>query len=170
LGVSSVLGNSNLTDDRNYFVVLIKTLRALKKPVCEKVADKLEKQVQNFSFYDLHIRNAMLNGSDAKKMSEALKWFHQSYKLRLMSFSISYNPSIGQIGAVSILTSLPKDIEVLGMVACNLSDDTGQHLIEYMQKAKNLSMVCVEENNFSKNMKDKILNLRQQKTGCTIIV
>jgi len=112
----------------------------------------------------------MLNSSDAKKISEALKSARQNHNIRLMSFSVSYNPSLGSIGAESILTSLPKDVEMLGMVGCDLDDNTGEHLIEYTQKSKNLSMVCVEGNNFSQRIKDKIHSLRQQKTGCTILI
>jgi hypothetical protein len=83
---------------------------------------------------------------------------------------VSYNPTLGQDGAQSILSSLPKNIGELGMVGCNLSDVTGSYFIELIQKSKNLNMICIEENNFSQKMKDKILNLSQQKTGCTIIV
>ena len=59
---------------------------------------------------------------------------------------MSYNSSFVSIGAEVTLTSFPKDIEVFGIVGFDLSDDTDQHqhLITYMQKAKNLSMVCRE--------------------------
>jgi hypothetical protein len=170
LGVSSVFGNSNVTDDDHILAVLINTLRSLNNHVCEKAADKLEKRVHSFNSYTLHLRFGMLDSLDAKKISEALKSVHQNHNIRLTSFSVSYNPTLGQDGAKSILSSLPKNIGELGMVGCNLSDVTGSYIIEFIRKSKKLNMICIEENNFSQKMKDKILNLRQQKTGCTIIV
>ena len=73
LGAHSALGNSNMIDGDNALDVLIKTLRSLQKPVCEKVADRLERQVHTFNSYDLHLRSGTLNPSDAKKIGEALK-------------------------------------------------------------------------------------------------
>jgi hypothetical protein len=66
---------------------------------------------------------------------------------------VSYNPAIGSDGATAILSSLPKDIQELGMVGCGLGDDIGERLVEYIQQGKNLVMVCVEENFFHKNLK-----------------
>jgi len=170
LGVSSVFGNSNVTDEDHILAGLIHTLRSLNNHVCEKAADKLEKRIHSFNSYTLNLRYGMLDSLDAKKISEALKSVYQNHNIRLTSFSVSYNPTLGQDGAKSILSSLPKNIGELGMVGCNLSDVTGSYFIEFIRKSKNLNMICIEENNFSQKMKDKILNLRQQKTGCTIIV
>ena len=155
--------------DDNVLDVLIKTLRSLQKPVCERVADRLEKQVHTFNSYDLLLRSGTLNPSDAKKICEALKRVHQNHNILLKSFSVSYNPAIGSDGATAILSSLPKDIQELGMVGCGLGDDIGERLVEYIQQGKNLVMVCVEENFFSQKLKDAILDLKQQKTNCTII-
>jgi hypothetical protein len=162
-GVASVLANGNL---RN----LIDALRSLKKPVCDEAANRIEKWVQTSNFYNLHLRSAMLSTSDAKKIADALKSIHQNQNIQLKSFSVSYNPTLGLSGAASILSSLPLDVEELGMVGCDLGDETGKHLVDYIRRAKNLVMVCVEKNNFSQKLKDEILDLRRQKNNCTIIV
>ena len=83
---------------------------------------------------------------------------------------MSYNPTLGQDDAKSILSSLSENIGELGMLGCNLSDITGPYFIEFIRTPENLNMICIEENNFSQKKKDKILNLNQQKTGYTIIV
>ena len=77
---------------------------------------------------------------------------------------------IGVAGAAAILIALPKHIEELGMVGCDLDDRTGSHLIKFIKQSKYLKMVCVEENNFSQKMRAKIKNLRKQQSKCTIIV
>jgi len=68
LGVSSVFGNSNVTDDDHILAVLINTLRSLNNHACEKAADKLEKRVHSFNSYTLHLRYGMLDSLDVKKL------------------------------------------------------------------------------------------------------
>jgi len=170
LGAPLALGNSNMIDGDNSLGALIKTLRSLQKSICAKVADRLKKQLNTFNSYDLHLRSCMLNPSDAKKIGEALRSVHQNHDILLKSFSVSYNPTIGSSGAMAILSSLKKNIEELEMVGCNLGDETGKHLVEYILQSENLATVCVEENNFSQKLKDEILDLKQQTPDCKIIV
>jgi hypothetical protein len=149
---------------------LINTLRSLKNPVCMEAADLLESQFQRENLYVLHLRHGMLSEPDAKIIGGSLKLLHQNHNIRLKSLSVSYNPKIGSEGAAAILIALPKHIEELGMVGCDLDDRTGSHLIRFIKQSKYLKMVCVEENNFSQKMRAKIKNLRKQQSKCTIIV
>ena len=73
---------------------------------------------------------------------------------------MSYNTAIGSDGAKKILSSLPKHIQGLGVVGRGLGDDVGERIVEYIQQAENLIMVCVEGNNFSQSIKNTIINLK----------
>ena len=58
------------------------------------------------------------------------------------------------------LENLPKSIREIGLVGCNINDKVGQELIKKIHCLPNLSMICVENNNFSENI---INELRQYK-------
>ena len=149
---------------------MIEALRSLKNPVCEAAADTLENYFQRTSFYDLHLRHGMLSESDARIISTSLTLVHKKHNIQLKSFSVSYNPNIKSTGAAAILIALPEHVKELGMVGCNLNDEAGPYLIEFIKRAKYLKMVCVEQNGFSTKMKEKISDLKEHNTECKIIV
>jgi len=149
---------------------LIKALRQTHKPVCLPVAERLEKRSGTGEAFNLHLRSANLDLSDAQLLSNSLTSIQQQVDLALNSFSVSYNPGIETDGAQALLSSLPKKVNVFGMVGCQLGDDVGASLISFMVRSSNLKMICVEDNFFSSSMKDKIATAGKKLAGCVTIV
>jgi len=69
-----------------------------------------------------------------------------------------------------LLSSLPDNVNEIGMVGCQLRDDVGELLIRFMARSSNLKMICVEDNFFSSSMKDKIATAGKKLAGCVTIV
>ena len=145
-------------------------MRSLKNPVCEKAAGIIESQFKKGNPYVLHLRDAMLSEIDAKIISGSIQLLQKNRNIRLKSVSVSHNPKIGAGGAIAILGALPKHIEELGMVGCNLDDSIGSHIIKFINQSKSLKLVCVEDNNFSQKMRLTIGDLKKRKAKCTIVV
>ncbi|MFT7310284.1 MAG: hypothetical protein ACI853_000770, partial [Paracoccaceae bacterium] len=49
-------------------------------------------------------------------------------------------------------------------------DASGQTLLDWTQQARNITMICVEGNEYSPQMRDRISNLRQARPGLFIVV
>ena len=149
---------------------LIKALRQTHKPVCLYVAEQLEKRSGTGEAFNLHLRSANLDLSDAQLLANSLTSIQQQVELALNSFSVSYNPGIENGGAQALLSSLPKNVNEFGMVGCQLGDDVGASLISFMARSRNLKMICVEDNFFSSSMKDQIATAGKKLAGCVTIV
>ena len=68
-------------------------------------------------------------------------------------------------------STLPtKHLAALGVVDCDLDDDSAYLIAEFISKCQSLRMVCVEENNFSEQAKDSIVKAGSKLAGCTTIV
>jgi len=149
---------------------LIQALRQTRKPVCLSTAERLEKQFATGKAFNLHLRSANLDISDAQLLANALTSIQQQGDLPLNSFSVSYNPGIETGGAQALLSSLPDDVNEIGMVGCQLRDDVGELLIRLMARSSNLKMICVEDNLFSTSMRIQIASAGQKLDGCVTIV
>ena len=148
----------------------IKALRQTHKPVCLHVAERLEKRSGTGEAFNLHLRSANLDLSDAQLLANSLTSIQQQVELALNSFSVSYNPGIETGGAQALLSSLPKSVNEFGMVGCQLGDDVGASLISFMARSRNLKMICVEDNFFSSSMKGQIATAGKKLAGCVTIV
>ena len=149
---------------------LIQALRQTHKPVCLSTAERLEKESAIGEGFNLHLRSANLDISDAHLLANALTSIQQQGELPLNSFSVSYNPGIETGGAQALLSSLPDDVNEIGMVGCQLRDDVGELLIRFMARSSNLKMICVEDNLFSASMRIQIASAGQKLDGCVTIV
>ena len=149
---------------------LIKALRQINKPVCLSVAERLEKQSGTGKAFNLHLRSANLDLSDAQLLANSLTSIPQQVDLALSSFSVSYNPGIETGGAQALLSSLPKSMNEFGMVGFQLRDDVGESLISFMARSSNSKMICVEDNLFSASMRIQIASAGQKLDGCVTIV
>jgi len=149
---------------------LIQALRQTHKPVCLSTAERLEKESATGEGFNLHLRSANLDISDAHLLANALTSIQQQGELPLNSFSVSYNPGIETGGAQALLSSLPDDVNEIGMVGCQLRDDVGELLIRFMARSSNLKMICVEDNLFSASMRIQIASAGQKLDGCVTIV
>jgi len=149
---------------------LIQALRQTHKPVCLSTAERLEKESATGEGFNLHLRSANLDISDAHLLANALTSIQQQVELPLNSFSVSYNPGIETGGAQVLLSSLPDNVNEIGMVGCQLRDDVGELLIRFMARSSNLKMICVEDNLFSASMRIQIASAGQKLDGCVTIV
>jgi hypothetical protein len=149
---------------------LIQALRQTHKPVCLSTAERLEKESATGEGFNLHLRSANLDISDAHLLANALTSMQQQGELPLNSFSVSYNPGIETGGAQVLLSSLPDNVNEIGMVGCQLRDDVGELLIRFMARSSNLKMICVEDNLFSASMRIQIASAGQKLDGCVTIV
>ena len=149
---------------------LIQALLQTRKPVCLSTAERLEKQSATGKAFNLHLRSANLDISDAQLLANALTSIQQQGELPLNSFSVSYNPGIETGGAQVLLSSLPDNVNEIGMVGCQLRDDVGELLIRFMARSSNLKMICVEDNLFSASMRIQIASAGQKLDGCVTIV
>ena len=153
------------------FRPLVKVLLDVQKPLPIAVAKYLEaKQFDDYSYY-LHLRSANLSIEDAEGVAGGIRALHSQPKALLTSFSVSYNTGLQRKGLSSLLSTLPtKHLAALGVVDCDLDDDSAYLIAEFISKCQSLRMVCVEENNFSEQAKDSIVEAGSKLAGCTTIV
>ena len=116
------------------------------------------------------MRSAGINSYNAQLIANSLRKTHQNYQLFLNSFSISYNTSLNHKGLKVILESLPGHIKELGLVGCSFDDDAGDSIVSFLTRCKNLTMVCVENNEFSNLMKTKIQTALSHLPNCTVVI
>lgn len=76
----------------------------------------------------------------------------------LQSISFSYNPSLGDSGAIALSNHLPKSVTTLGLVSCGITDVGGIELLNWMKNSPRLQMICMEKNAFSEKL---VLELRR---------
>jgi hypothetical protein len=158
------------SSNRKIFQPLADALLQTQKPVLISVAsDLLAKKADDYS-YSLHLRSANLNTADAVSIATGIKVMHAQYEVRLDSFSVSYNTNLKRQGLASLLSNLPKHLKELGIVSCNLNDDSASLISDFISSCKSLRMVCVEGNNFSEQAKREITVSGSKLTGCVTIV
>ena len=148
---------------------LIKGLRETQNVICIREADRLER-INNKNNYYLHLRSAGINLHNAQLIATSLRKTHRNYKLFLNSFSISYNTSLNYKGLKVILESLPGHIKELGLVGCSLDDDAGDLIVSFLTRCNDLTMVCVERNEFSNLMKRKIQAALSHLPNCIVVI
>ncbi|MFK8035921.1 MAG: hypothetical protein AB8B94_17440 [Hyphomicrobiales bacterium] len=175
--VANALDNENQRFGMN-FDVLIKALRKTGNDACLKEAARLTETRPASSGFYLHLRSANLSLDDAINISNAMgsateqasDLMAEQKEHSMRSFSISYNRNVQDAGAVSFIHNLPKSITEIGMVGCDLGDETGEALLQWIHQANALKMICVEGNNFSSDMRQKLSKLAATTSGLLVIV
>jgi len=148
---------------------IIKSLRETQNVICIREGDRLERIKNNNNYY-LNLRSAGITPYNAQFIANSIRKTHQKYQLFLTSFSISYNTSLNHKGLKVILESLPGHIKELGLVGCSFDDDAGESIVSFLPRCKNLTMVCVENNEFSNLMKTKIQTALSHLPNCTVVI
>lgn len=145
---------------------LIKALQNTEKDVCLRAANRLTSLGGAPATFDLHLRHANLDDNDAINIADALS----NSSVTLGSFSASFNPGLQEHGAIALINSLPKTVAEIGMVGCGLSDESGKVLLDWAGRAVTLRMLCVEQNHFTTEMRQKISDLCKNKDGLMVVV
>jgi hypothetical protein len=148
---------------------LINALRLTDNRVSNKVAETLLSLTKSKSSYDLHLRNAGLNYRQIKSIAEAIRTVHENGGPSLQSFSMSYNSNLGDEGVLILVKNLPQTITEIGLVNCGLGDKGGEALMRWSTNAKQLRWLCVEENIFSNDIKDRLRKLGQESSDLLVV-
>lgn len=149
---------------------LIAALRDTGKPVCGDAAERLESAGFPASGFNLHLRGAGLTMPDALAIALALNALRAKNASPLRSFSISYNPGIGAAGAVALVNAFPASLIEIGMVGCDLGDESGEALMQFARTASKLKMMCIEDNRFSSEMRQRLGTLRNVRADMLLVV
>lgn len=150
--------------------ILIHALRSIGTEKCLAAADDLEVAPDSGALFSLHLRSAGLKGADAGVLAEALERYSSENGRILQSFSVSYNPFLGDDGAATLARSLPRTIREFGFVGCDIGDIGGEALLEWARQASRLSMICVEDNAFSQSTRMRFRELAKERTGLLVVV
>ncbi|MEQ8335433.1 hypothetical protein [Nisaea sp.] len=137
---------------------LAAALRAIGTSVCRTAADELEAK-QPAAIVNFHVRNAGIGPDGAALIANALMAIDPADRPGLASFSLSYNEALGDEGARLLAAALPPTLRDLGLVGCGFSDDGGSAMLQWAAAANGLQMNCIEENLFSKDMRDQFRTL-----------
>ena len=140
MGAAQLPSFANATSSAGESNILIDALRLIGKDVCIAAADKLESAQTADSPFSLHLRNAELHVSDAEILAKALLKFSSDSGQMLRSFSVSYNPMLGDQGTVVLAQSLPQTVSEIGFVGCKIGDVGGKALLKSDETA--WSTVC----------------------------
>jgi hypothetical protein len=165
-----VFANNSFSEKEEAIInPLINVLRSTNNPVSNKVAETLLSLKNSESSYDLHLRNADLDYNQIKSIAEAIKTVHENGGPSLQSFSMSYNSSLGDEGVFILVKNLPQTITEIGLVQSGIGDKGGEALIRWATNAKQLRWLCVEENIFSNDIKDRLRKFGQERSDLLVV-
>jgi hypothetical protein len=99
----------------------------------------------------MNLRNLGLQASDITRIAKVLE--SEKYTGLIKTISFSYNELIGDKGASEIARSLPVSICEIGLVGCGVGDKGGLEILNEIKTLPNLKMICIEQNDFSDQLK-----------------
>jgi hypothetical protein len=149
---------------------LIGALNSIGKPVCIAVAGRLAALGPKAASFDVHLRRAELDVEDARILAAALRETNGSSGPVLRSFSASYNPDLTDAGVVALAEAFPATMSELGLVGCAIGDAGGRAVLSWVRTAFGARMVCVEENDFSADVKSGFAQLSRERSALVVVV
>ena len=150
--------------------ILANALRSIGGDVCIDAAERLEALSGRAERFSLHLRQAGLNQTDAKLLTDALGSFKSVKHTVISSLSVSFNPGIRDEGVTAIANTLPLTLPELGMVGCNMGDQADESLLRWAHAAPNLHTMCIEQNRFSARLKARFTELAQERPNILLMV
>lgn len=149
---------------------VINALRRMENKVCDAAAEQMESSLARGSSVSLHVRNAGLDVSKVLNLTKALKHLANAPgAVPISSFSVSYNPGLGDSGTIALAQSLPYTLQEIGFVGCNMGDEGARALLEWARKTSSLRTICIEQNRFSAETRSLYQSYRQSNPGSTVI-
>lgn len=172
LGVMPDLLTSTMAREGSLMALdeLVDVLKRLDRPAANKAAARLALLTDSDRSYDLHLRDALLTAHDADLIAAALQAVKRNGGPALRSFSMSYNAELGDEGVLSVCKNLPDSVTEIGLVGCGVGDKGAAALIEWALPVVALRWLCVEDNDFSDEAKDRLLQLTQNNRHLLVIV
>lgn len=132
-------------------------------------AEKLIQTASGSSTRSIHLRSLGIDHDGAARIGYALTSISNAERVRLLSFSLSYN-EIGDDGASALAAALPATLGELGMVGCSIGDNGGKAILNWARAASQLRMICLEGNAMSPQMRDRFAGLRNTVPGLAVYV
>ena len=154
----------------NASIKFARALRLIGREQCIELARLLELSANKDEDISLHLRSAGISRSDVVIIADALLSLTRDEASSLRSFSLSFNPEIGDAGALAIARSLPLTLRELGLVGCRIADRGGEALLQWAQQASQLQMICIEDNRFSQPLRARFQALAQRNRSLMVVV
>jgi hypothetical protein len=145
---------------------IVHALRKIGRAKCLEKANKLE---NSSGIRNLHLRSLDLTASDIIAITSCFMLNDSNVGSSIESISFSYNSSMGNEGVIALAKKLPPSIREIGLVDCGITDQGGIALLEWMKKAPHLRMVCIEENDFSVDLRRAFQQFRIEHAKITVI-
>lgn len=150
---------------------LVRRLRSIGSDPCLEAAANFEMGSSDISFRrSLHLRNAGLNVSHARLLAKSLSRLSVHDDQPIRSLSVSYNPLLGDVGALLFARSMPRSISEIGFVGCGISDKGGEGILEWAKLSTHVSMICIEGNLLSNRIKADFRKLREHRSDLLVVV
>jgi hypothetical protein len=157
-----------MIDNLNFQQKLACILRDVGNKACTDQAEMVEHATAPLT--SLHFRSLGLESSDTVRIAEALQLDGDSVYHAIQSLSLSYNNNLGDKGATALAKHLPHSLREIGLVDCGIGDIGGLALLEWIKKCPYLRMVCIEQNNFSIELRSKFRLFSDGVNHLTLIV
>ncbi len=154
-----------MNNSTSHFQLISDILRDVGTPECLKKVTELEKNSTNRNSY--HFRNLGLNPKDVFNICDVIL---KEYSLSINSISFSYNQKFGDNGASILAKFLPLSIQEIGLVDCGISNKGGLDILDWVKRASNLKMICIEQNNFTQNLKTEFHKFAKDNPKILILV
>lgn len=140
-----------MSNTLDFWTSLIVALKASEVTKLQAIAN----QIQEYTAFEdtLALRAKWLTTEDVECIMNVFKNYKGQMPVKTLSFS--YNIEIGDAGAIVVAESLPKSIASVGLVGCGIKDAGGEAILSWMKEATQLKMICIENNNFSIQLKEK---------------
>jgi hypothetical protein len=143
---------------------LAEALRKTGHPLSIEKAKVLENKTAGV----LNFRSLGLSTASIQEIAAILKDEKTVNTEPISSISFSYNNLMGDDGAIALASSLPASINEIGLVNCGIGDAGGSAILECIAHLPRLRMICIEQNNFSDELRSEYMLFRKENP--TIIV
>ena len=175
IGIGTLVGSASVSAAQSTALLettelrekLARALRATANDGCIAAAIRLEDSNVNEGVV-LHLRGLNLTASDVEPIADALRALTDAEGSLLASLSLSYNDAIGDAGALSLANALPRSLPELGLVGCKIGDPGGRALLDWARQATRLTMLCVEGNEFSGEVRNQLRNLARENATLSV--
>ncbi len=119
---------------------------------------------------NLNFRKFGLKPIDIIAITNILKQEKNINHFTIKSISFSYNNLIGDEGATTIAKNLDFSVNEIGLVGCGIGDIGGNEILNWMNNSTNLQMICIEQNNFSSNLKMKFKTFKKNNPKIMVVI
>lgn len=118
----------------------------------------------------LNYRSQNLSSQEINEVINNLKSAADQDESNLSSLSFSYNSSFGNEGAIELTKLNLQNLTVIGLVSCNIEDEGGVALLKWFQHMPQMTLICIEQNNFSMTVKSEFRAFGSQNPNLLMVV